>query len=274
MIIDTHLHFWDWATYPKHPWIEDKPMLHRSFLPPDVKPHFDACGVDKGVIIEAGVSHDLNLWWLDVARQYDYVGAAVLGCRLEQPDLLNWFDQYGASPYFVGMRTSPVGPPDTWMDNAAAQNGLAEMARRDLVLELLVGYSAFPAVAKIAAAHPHLRMILDHCANPPIRERQLDAWAAALIPLAKYPNIHIKYSSALLYTYPEPAAPLMQPVANLLFEHFGAARMMWGSNWPVELLGGAYEDAFMIMQQDMPTLSADEYDGLFGANAALFYKVQ
>lgn len=274
MIIDTHLHFWDWATYPKHPWIQDKPLLHRSFLPPDVKPHFDACGVDKGVIIEAGVSHELNLWWLDVAAQYDYVGAAVLGCRLEQPNLCDWFDQYGESGYFVGMRTSPIGAPETWMENADAQRGLAEMARRDLVLDLLVGYGSYAAVAQIAAAHPNLRMILDHCANPPIREQQLDAWAAALLPLAAYPNIHIKYSSALLYTYPEDAQTQLQPVADLLFAHFGPARMMWGSNWPVELLGGTYEEAFDVMRECAPALSASERSALYGDNAAGFYKTK
>ena len=274
MIIDTHLHFWDWTTYPQRSWMQDKPLLHRSFLPPDVKPHFDACGVDKGVIIEAGRdSHELNLWWLELAEQYDYVGAAVLGCALEQQNLLDWFDEYGESDYFVGMRTSPAGPSDTWMDNAAARRGLQEMARRDLCLDLLVGHNAYPAVAQLASAYPNLRMILDHCANPPIRDQQLEAWAAALIPLAARPNIHIKFSSALLYTHPEPASALMQPVADLLFEHYGPARMMWGSNWPVELLGGTYEEAFAVMQKCTPTLSPSEQDALYGGNALRFYRV-
>ena len=64
-VIDTHLHFWNLETnYREHAgWLEDSPSLQRSFLPEDVKPAFDACGVDKGIIIEcARTSHKLNLW--------------------------------------------------------------------------------------------------------------------------------------------------------------------------------------------------------------------
>ena len=54
LVVDTHLHFWDMATYQAHSdWMKDSPVIYRSFLPEDVKPHFDACGVDRGVIIEA-----------------------------------------------------------------------------------------------------------------------------------------------------------------------------------------------------------------------------
>src|SRR5215204_1539696 len=160
-MIDTHLHFWDLDTYQFQDWFKDRPILQRDFLPPDVKPDFDECGVVSGVIIEAGKDdHELNLWWLELAEKYDYIGAAVLGCTLEHPQLTSWLDEYGQSSYFVGLRSNPAGAPETWRDNAATQLGLAELARRNLSLDFLVGYNAFEGVAEIAASYPSLRIIL------------------------------------------------------------------------------------------------------------------
>jgi L-fuconolactonase len=274
-MIDTHLHFWDLESYRHQQWFNDKPLLQRSWLPPDVKPEFDACGVASGVIVEAGKDdHALNLWWLALAEQYDYIGAAVLGCTLEHPNLPAWLDEYGQSSYFVGLRANPAGSPETWHENSATQRGLAELARRDLSLDLLVSYSAFADVGEIAAAYPTLRIILDHCAHPPMREGDLREWAAALEPLVAYPNIHIKYSSLLLYSYPDSEEARLRGVTDFLFARFGVERMMWGSNWPVELLGGSYRDALAAMQACAEPLSGEERQALFLDNAKRFYRVQ
>jgi L-fuconolactonase len=273
-VIDTHLHFWDLATYHRTEWLEGKPALQRSFLPQDVAVEFAAHGVDGGVIVEAARdSHALNRWWLDLAAAYPQIVAVVAGCALEQEDLAGWLDEYGASPAFVGVRTAPVGPPDTWDDNRAAQRGLAELARRDLALDLLVPFEAFTAVGRLAARYPTLRMNLNHCANPPLRDGRLDAWAAALAPLAAYPNVHIKYSSLLLYSYPDSTEARLRQVTDFLFERFGVARLFWGSNWPVELLGGSYGEALAMMRRCAEPLSDSERAALFGGNALRFYDI-
>ena len=274
-MIDTHLHFWDLATYPNQAWIKGKPWLERNVLPPDVKPDFDQCGVTSGVIVEAGKDdHALNLWWLALAEEYEYIGAAVLGCSLEHANLPAWLDEYGESKYFVGLRTTPAGDPASWQENAATQAGLAELARRDLSLDLLVGYPTFAAVGKIAAAYPTLRIILNHCAHPPLRDGDLRAWAMALEPLEAYHNIHIKYSSLLLYSHPDSEEARLRGVTDFLFARFGIERMMWGSNWPVELVGGTYWDALTAMRACAEPLSGEERKALFLDNAKAFYRVQ
>lgn len=274
-MIDTHLHFWDLDQYRHQQWFQDKPLLQRSWLPPDVKPEFDRCGVKSGVIVEAGKDdHELNLWWLELADAYEYIGAVVLGCTLEHPQLEAWLDEYGQSRYFVGLRATPAGAPETWLSNPATQRGLVEMERRDLSLDLLVGYNAFAAVGEIAAKYPSLRIILNHCAHPPMRDGDLRAWATALEPLVAFPNIHIKYSSLLLYSYPNTEEPWLRGVTDFLFARFGIERMMWGSNWPVELLGGSYWDAFTAMRVCAEPLSGEERQALFLENAKQFYRVK
>ncbi len=276
-VVDTHLHFWDFANYRGHDeWLHDQPSINRNFLPPEIKAHFDACGVNKGVIIEAArTSHALNLWWLGLAEQYEYLGAVAVGCFLEQADLTDRLDEYGHSPYFVGIRTALAGPPESWIGNPATQRGLREMARRGLSLDLLVGYEAFGAVRQLAQQHPTLRVIIDHCGSPPIREGRMDAWRRELAPLALAPNVFVKYSSLLFYLTPNVALDQIRPIAEDLVSHFGAERLLWGSNWPVELLGGSYEEAFRLMRAGLePLLSVSELAAVMGGNAMAFYQVK
>ncbi len=276
MVVDTHLHFWDLATYSDTDWMKDQPAIFRNFLPEDVKPHFEACGVDRGVIIEATrTSHALNLWWLALAERYPYIGAVAAGCFLEQPDLSAWLDEYAHSPYFVGIRTQPVGAPADWAGNPDTARGLIELVRRDLSLDLLVTYEAFDGAWQLAAAHPSLRVIVDHCGGPPLREGQLEAWRRHLAPLAAQPNIVMKYSSLLLYAAPELTIQRVRPVAEFLVQTFGPQRLLWGRNWPVELLGGSYEQSFQVSRAALePLTNVAERAAIFGGNAAQFYRVR
>ena len=180
-VIDTHLHFWDAATYYRlhNDWLDTKPELKRSFLPPDLKPHFEACGVDSGIIVEAGRdSHALNLWLLQLAQDYDYIGAVVAGCWVDNKEIDAWLDEYMESPYFVGVRTQPPGNPESWMQNDDVRNVLNQLVRRNLSLDLFVTYDMFSGVAQLAAHYPDLPIIINHCANPPYREGNLGGWKA------------------------------------------------------------------------------------------------
>jgi len=275
-VIDTHLHFWDLATYQDTDWLKSQPAIFRNFLPEDLRPHFEACGVDRGVIIEATrSSHALNLWWLSLAEQSPYIGAVVAGAYLEQPDLAARLDEYAHSPYFAGLRTQPAGPAEQWADNPDTARGLAELTRRDLSLDLLVTYESFAAVGRLAAKYPSLRIILDHCGGPPLREGQLDLWRQHFAPLAAQPNIQVKYSSLLLYAEPDISIGRVRPVAEFLMTTFGAQRLLWGSNWPVELMGGTYEQSFNIMRAALlPVTTPVERAAIYGGNAAQFYRVR
>ena len=41
-VIDTHLHFWNLDRFRRTGWLQDKPQIFRTVLPPHVKPEFDS----------------------------------------------------------------------------------------------------------------------------------------------------------------------------------------------------------------------------------------
>jgi predicted TIM-barrel fold metal-dependent hydrolase len=142
-IIDTAVHLWDARTYHRMrgDWLDRRPELKRSWLPADLEGELASCGVRQAVIIEAARDrHELNLWWLELAQLHAFLGPVVAGSKLEQPDLVAWLDAYSRSEHFAGIRTMPAGAPSEWGENPVTARGLAELARRDLCLELLVGW--------------------------------------------------------------------------------------------------------------------------------------
>lgn len=277
-VVDTHVHLWDARTYHRlhGDWLDARPELKRSWLPADLERELAACGVERAVIVEAARdSHSLNRWWLKQAEAYGFLGPVVAGCRLEQPDLARWLDDYSASPHLAGVRCLPAGRPHQWTENPATLRGLAELAGRGLCLELLVEWPAFPAVGRLAARFPGLPIILDHCGAPPFPEgpEALDAWAAGLRELAARENVTVKYASLLLYADPQRDSGQLCAKATFLLDLFGPDRLMWGSNWPVELRYGSYLETFQFMRACAGSLTLREQRALFGGTAVRVYGI-
>ncbi|HWG18163.1 MAG TPA: amidohydrolase family protein, partial [Acidobacteriaceae bacterium] len=67
----------------------------------------------------------------------------------------------------------------------------------------------------------------------------------------------------------------LRPYVEHVVECFGFDRLMFGSDWPVCLLAGSYDQVIGALQQILaPQLTAESERKLFGENAARFYKLE
>ena len=64
-------------------------------------------------------------------------------------------------------------------------------------------------------------------------------------------------------------APYLEAVTEL----FGVRRVMYGSDWPVCLCAGSYNEVLGIVQNYFAGFSADEKQSIFSENAAVFYNL-
>jgi L-fuconolactonase len=62
-----------------------------------------------------------------------------------------------------------------------------------------------------------------------------------------------------------------RPYLDVVFEAFGPSRLMYGSDWPVCLFAGSYEQSFRLVDDYTQGFTEAERAGLFGGNAAAFY---
>ena len=58
-----------------------------------------------------------------------------------------------------------------------------------------------------------------------------------------------------------------------VFECFGPDRIMYGSDWPVCLLAGTYDDQLSVVERYISRLSENEKRKVLGENAKRFYNL-
>jgi predicted TIM-barrel fold metal-dependent hydrolase len=143
--------------------------------------------------------------------------------------------------------------------------GLAS-ARR-LVLSLGMRPQHVPAVIRLAEKHPRLRVLCHHFAGVTSRRpTALHNQLAAVLPLHEVPSIYLKLSG-FPYLSPEPwGFPFTEQadVVQGIYEAFGAARLCWGSNFPV--IDGAitYRQSLELVLSQLPTASDTDRSAMLG----------
>ena len=206
-----------------------------------------------------------------MCEQHADVLGLVGSYSITSPRLAEWLDAYAGKPWFVGIRSQPQLPPERWEEDAAADRGARELQRRGLVLDILVEHPLIPAVGRFARRHEGLTLVLNHCGLPPFRSGDLTPWERHVRDLAAVPNVVVKYSSFFLHCHPRCDRELLRRAAAVLFEAFGSERLLWGSNWPPELVGGSYGEAYAAMLGSAPDLSAAERARVLRHNAVRVY---
>jgi len=66
----------------------------------------------------------------------------------------------------------------------------------------------------------------------------------------------------------------MEPYIDLVLEAFGPSRLMFGSDWPVCLVAGDYEDILNVAKRFAARLSLEERDQFRYKNVKEFYNLK
>ena len=70
---------------------------------------------------------------------------------------------------------------------------------------------------------------------------------------------------------PDPKPDALQPYVAHVLKCFGAARLVWGSDWPVLELACCYADWWRYSQQLLAGLNSKEREAVLGGNARRLY---
>jgi len=90
--------------------------------------------------------------------------------------------------------------------------------------------------------------------------------------MAANPNVFCKLSGLITEAdWGGWSASQFTPYLDLVFDAFGADRLMFGSDWPVCLLAGTYRQVKELVGQYLSARPAAERENVFGGNAERFY---
>ena len=138
-IVDSHHHLWD-LNRLNYEWITPAlPVLRRNYLPQDLQPLLEKNGVAQTVVVQAHESVEEAEWLLELADAHPFIAGVVGWANLTSPDVGRVLDRLATHPKLKGIRYQVQSKSDAnWLLRNDALRGLREVARHDLIYDLIV----------------------------------------------------------------------------------------------------------------------------------------
>lgn len=288
LIIDTHVHLWDLKQF-KLPWLSSAAaLLKRNYLEADYRQATSGLKV-KSLYMEVNVEPSQEVaeaeYVVELARRRDPIVAGVIGGRPESPEFPAYLERFRGKPEIKGVRRvlhDPEVPPGHCLQEAFVKH-VRLLGEYGLSFDFCMRPTDLGDTVKLAAACPQTRFILDHCGNGDLRafrrlkadeppaKHTADAYKKAIEQLAARPNVICKISG-LMFQFPQGGdAGDLAPVVNVCLDAFGPDRVVFGSDWPVCLVGGSLRSWVEMLSQIIATRPAAERKKLWSENAIRFY---
>lgn len=285
--VDAHHHLWDLGAV-SYPWLMakgerrffgDPAPIQRDFLVDEFRAMAAAQGFQASVHIQVGAADPLAeaRWVQRVADENPgWPAAQVAFADLADPGLAGVLDAYAALPTVRGVRQIVGRAPgedaetgtNALLQNPAFQDGLRQIAERALSFDLQLLPEHYADMAGLIARVPDLRVALCHAGSPYDRSADgMKSWADALHALSDLPNVTAKLSGLGMFDHGWTVQSI-RPIVDTVLAQFGADRVMFGSNFPVDSLTSGYADLVAAYDTLVPV---PDKPAVFGGTAAAFY---
>lgn len=280
MRVDAHHHIWDLSS-GMYTWLTPAyGPVYRSIGADEIEPYLAAAGIDRTVVVQAANDLRDTDFLLAAAAANPWIGAVVGWVPLDRPtEAAAALDRFDADPLLHGVRhlIHDETDPD-WIVRPAVLEGLAVVEERGLVYDVVGVYpNHLRHVPFLAERFPRLTLVIDHLAKPPLRSSDpgdMSRWAAQLRAAAEHPNVVAKLSGLDTAARPDWTVDDLRPAVDVAFEAFGAERLMFGSDWPVSILGGDYERWFAAILELLADRTPAERDLVLGGTAQRVYRIK
>jgi L-fuconolactonase len=256
--LDSHVHFWKLERGDYH-WLKPtNPVLYQNYMPSDLL-GLENAHVLRGIIaVQAAPTIAETEFLLELAGQNEQILGVVGWLDPLKDSFVDEFQRLRYNPKFVGIRLDRSvfdRCKEEVPDQLIAHLRLLEEV--GFPIDLLIGPEQMPTVIKCLNSVPLLKAVINHLGGPPIRTGEIDIWSDCINALSVFPNVQCKWSGMITPAEgmnPERLAPYIRHTA----ERFGPHRIMFGSDWPVALIAGSYDDVVQMFEQLMSDQWSDE----------------
>lgn len=280
LVVDAHQHFLD-PDHIRYPWLSpDQAVLWRRLGPGEIRPLLHAAGVDRTVVIQAVSDPRESLRLLAMAADTDFVAGVVGWVDLASPEVAQELDQLRSArggELLVGVRHQVEDAPDpAWLAKPEVRRGLSHVAQAGLTYDLLLRHDQLPTAVDVVRSLPEATFVLDHLGKPDIGSGKLEpAWSEGVQSLAEQPNVMCKLSGMVTQVDRRRWDPAdLVPCVQATLSWFGPKRCLFGSDWPVCLLGGTYQEVREALEVALGPQEPEVHAQVFGANAVRAYRLE
>lgn len=251
---------------------EDMGILYRNYFPEDLKPALEEFSVSGTILVQAAPTYEETLYLLSLYEKYEWIYGVVGWLDLSSSTFPEQLDLLMKKQGIVGLRPMLQDiERDDWILQEQVIENLRLLISNDLPLDLLITERHIPYIVALLERLPELRVVIDHIAKPEISKDGFEKWQADMTKLAKFPAAYCKLSGFMTLADSCEAGEF-KPYIHHVVQAFGSSRVMFGSDWPVSLSGGSYQEAIQIVTDNLPsTISDTEKEQIFSTNAKSFY---
>jgi predicted TIM-barrel fold metal-dependent hydrolase len=285
--IETHHHLWELDRFP-YAWLQDLGTeVHNQTLG-DYKAirtdwgierllkEFYGSNVIKSVHVEGDSGApdpvDETAWLQGIADRYGFPHAIVVYCNLERDDAERMLGRHLAHANVRGVRIR-AHPDDP--DDRAFRAAYGALARLGLSYELNASPGKLLSAADVARRFPDVQVIIGHAGFPVERTTEYFGWwRSEISALAEVDNVACKISGLGMVDH-DWTIESIRPWVLHCIDAFGVDRVMFGTNWPVDVLYSSYLrqiDAYRVIIS-RAGFSPEEQEKLLYRNAERFYRI-
>jgi L-fuconolactonase len=277
MVIDSHVHLWAEA-WGYEVWIRRKIAgIDRDFTVADLRAAGRVADAGGAILVHAAENPAETESLLGLAAAEPFLRGVVGWADVTAPDLARRLDAWQRHPKFRGLRVMPAFGGDAgWLARPDVRQGFAEIARRGLALDLLVGPAQLASVPALWQAIPSLAIMINHCGRPLTATGEVEPWATLLRRIAAETPACCKLSSLAERAGMDWRWETLAPYADVVIEAFGPSRLAFGSNWPVVNIAASYAGWWRALDRILArhALRPADREAIFGATAAAFYRLE
>jgi L-fuconolactonase len=273
MKIDSHQHFWRYNP-ARDAWITDEmALLKHDFFPEQFAKECAANRIDASVAVQADQSENETNFVLDLARKNRRIAGVVGWVDLLSPHVAKRLEYFSHFEKLRGFRhIAQAEKDDRFLARDDFVNGVAQLRPFGFTYDILIYARQLPAAIDLVSHLPEQRFVIDHIAKPEIKAKKTEPWAAQMRQIAQNKNVFCKVSGIVTeadwHTW---KGEDFKPYLDVVFEAFGAERLMFGSDWPVCLVAASYRQVKQLIEDYVKGFSEGDKGKIFGGTAARFY---
>ncbi|MFD0828288.1 amidohydrolase family protein [Neobacillus sp. M.A.Huq-85] len=275
MLIDSHQHFWKLDNKFYH-WLSPKQtVLYRDYCPEQLLPHLKDLQINKTILVQAADTVFETDMLLKIFEKYEFIAGVVGWIDLESEHFVDVYERLKKHRGFIGVRPMLQDlVDDDWILRPAVLKNIEQLVKDDFPIDLLIFPRHLPVIIQLLEWFPGLRAVINHIAKPDIGKELLQPYGDYIEKVASFPNVMCKLSGLITQSKQPFNISDIRRYVHHVIKVFGTDSVMFGSDWPVCLLAGSYQDVYNVLLEALPAnLSYKEKEAIFAGNANKFYKL-
>jgi len=275
-LIDIHPHIisGDTVRYPAAPlggkrseWSKHRPVDFEQLV----------AGMNEAGIAKAAIVHSSTTYGYDNS----YLADAIAGHRdrftgvfsvdvraADAPQRIRYWTSRGLAGLRLFAVGSTVQTDQSWIADPATFPAWECCVELGIPVAISMRQDGLPHLVQVLERFPRVRVILDHLLHAPMNDGPPYAAAVPLFDMARYPNVYLKLTSAIIRrTHQLPATPAS--FFERLLAAFGSARIAWGSNYPA--VEGTLPELAAEARSTLSILSEQDRANIFSRTAIALY---